>query len=168
MTSRDVGVRFFEDYGAGERFTSRGRTLTDADIRLHVGATGADHPNHTDREYCRRHPVLEGVCAHGLLVLGVIDGFITDTVVREMAASMNYGHEKVRYVKPVYCGDTIHAEIEVTDVRPRNEEWGLVELAVRAVNQHGDCVVFDQHVLVVQRRVEGGSPSSGESTAAAP
>lgn len=142
----------FEDYEVGQRFTSDGRTLTDADIRMYLGATGTNHPNHTDEEYCKRHPVLEGICAPGVLVLGYVDAFIADTVTRHMASSMNYGHEKVRYLKPVYTHDTVHAEIEIVDCRVRDDGWGLVRLEARAINQHGDAVLFDSHVLIVQRR----------------
>ena len=74
----------FEDYAVGQRFTSDGRTVTDADIRLYLGATGTAHPNHTDEEYCKRHPILKGICAPGVLVLGLVDAFIADAVTRHM------------------------------------------------------------------------------------
>ena len=164
-TPGEERLYFFEDYAVGMRFRSRGRTVTHADIRLHVGATGADHPNHSDEEYCREHPVLEGVCAHGLLILGLVDGFITEEVIRQMAPSMNYGHDKVRYLKPVYIGDTIHAEIEIVECRPRNDEWGLLRLGVQALNQRGDCVIFDDHILIVQRR---GAATGADAVEAAP
>ncbi|MDW5597422.1 MaoC/PaaZ C-terminal domain-containing protein [Conexibacter stalactiti] len=147
------GTLFFEDFAVGQRFTSGGRTVTDADIRLYLGATGTAHPNHTDEEYCRRHPILEGVCAPGVLVLGLVDAFIAETVTQQMTSSMNYGHDKVRYVRPVYTRDTVHAEIEIVECAPRDEEWGLVKLEARAVNQRGEAVLFDAHVIVVQRRL---------------
>ncbi len=146
------GELHFEDYDVGRRFTSHGRTVTDADIRLYLGATGTDHPNHTDEEYCKRHPILKGICAPGVLVLGLVDAFIASAVTQHMASSMNYGHEKVRYVRPVYTHDTVHAEIEVVECRERNGEWGLVRLEARALNQNGEVVLLDEHVLVVQRR----------------
>jgi len=167
--SATSSAKYFEDYGVGQRFVSRGRTVTDADIRMHVGATGADHPNHTDEEYCKAHPIIERVCAHGLLVLGLVDGFITQELPQRMGPSMNYGHDKVRYIKPVYTGDTIHAEIDVAECRPKDDEWGLVRLDVRAVNQRGDVVLFDEHILIVQRRAAAdpgyrvpGDPVAGE------
>lgn len=163
-------AKYFEDYGVGQRFVSRGRTIADADIRMFVGATGADHPNHTDEEYCKAHPILERVCAHGLLVLGLVDGLITSELTQRMGPSMNYGHEKVRYVKPVYVGDTIHAQIDVVECRPRDDEWGLVRIEARAVNQRGDVAVFDDHVLIVQRRA-AADPSyrvPGDLVAGAP
>ncbi|WP_457108868.1 MaoC family dehydratase [Marmoricola sp. URHA0025 HA25] len=160
MKTLDPTVRepfYYEDYAAGQRFVSRGRTVTDADIRMHVGSTGADHPNHTDDEYCKNHPVLKGVCAHGLLVLGLVDGFITDELPKYMGPSMNYGHEKVRYIAPVYVGDTIHAEIEIARCRDKDETWGLLELEVNAVNQDGVCVLYDYHILIVQKRASVAS-----------
>ena len=156
QTALPTDDRYFEDYSVGQRFQSAGRTLTDADIRLYMGATGTDHPNHSDEEYCRAHPILEGVCAPGVLVLGYLDAFTTSTITRYMASSMHYGHDRVRYVKPVYVGDTIHAEIEVVECEARNEEWGLVKLDQRAVNQHGDTVLHNLDVLIVQRRREEG------------
>jgi acyl dehydratase len=151
-----AGTLHFEDYAVGQTFVSGGRTVTDADIRLYLGATGTAHPNHTDEEYCRRHPLLKGICAPGVLVLGIVDAFIAEAVTQQMASSMNYGHDKVRYVRPVYTRDTVHAEVEVVACTERDDEWGLVKVAARAVNQDGETVLFDEHVVVVRRRGAGG------------
>jgi 3-hydroxybutyryl-CoA dehydratase len=147
--------RYFEDYAVGQRFSSGGRTLTDADIRLYIGATGTDHPNHSDEEYCRRHPVLEGVCAPGILTLGWLDAMTTSVVSRYMASSMHYGHDKIRYLRPVYLGDTIHAELEVVECVEKDAGWGLVKMDQRAVNQRGEDVLYNLDILIVQRRLGG-------------
>lgn len=63
--------KYFEDFTIGDAFESRGRTVTEADIRMFIGATGADHPNHTDAEYCRHHPIFRQPCAPGVLALSV-------------------------------------------------------------------------------------------------
>lgn len=154
VTPENAGTElfYFEDYAVGQTFTSRGRTVTDSDIRTYLGATGTDHPNHTDEEYARQHPLLEGVCAPGLLTLGLVDGFIADRVTRFMASSMNYGHEKVRYLRPVYVHDTIHADITVSAVAERDAQWGVVTVDAVAKNQRGETVLFDSHLLIVQRR----------------
>ncbi|MBS1882693.1 MAG: MaoC family dehydratase [Actinobacteria bacterium] len=147
--------RYFEDYRVGQRFVTGGRTLTNADIRLYMGATGTDHPNHCDEEYCRRHPVLEGVCAPGILTLGLLDAATTSSVSRFMAASMHYGHDKIRYLRPVYVGDTIHAEMEIVECADKDAGWGLVKMDQRAVNQRGEDVLYNLDVLIVQRRPAG-------------
>ena len=150
---------FFEDYTEGQHWRSRGRTVTDADNRAYLGATGTAHPNHTDNEYAKRHTLLREVCAPGVLVLGIVDGVIADEVTRHMASSMNYGHEKVRYLHPVYLGDTITADITVTKTRIRGNDWGVVEIESIAHNQDGDPVLFDCHLLIVKRRGAERNPA---------
>jgi 3-hydroxybutyryl-CoA dehydratase len=147
-----VAGSHFEDYEPGQSFVSRGRTVTDADIRLFVGATNCDHPNHTDAEYCRAHPIFDRPCAQGVLVLGLLDGFLAEVVTTKMEASLNYGHDKVRYLKPTYIDDTVHAEIEVTECVGRDEQWGVVHFDARAVNQDGETVLYESHLVMVTKR----------------
>ncbi len=144
--------KFFEDFAVGQRYHSWGRTVTDADIRLFLGATGADHPNHTDAEHCRQHPIFHGPVALGVLVLSVVDGFIAEAITRGAAPCLNYGHDKIRYLRPVYPGDTIRATIEVTASEIKNEEWGLLTVQADAVNQAGDLVLVNANKLLIQRR----------------
>jgi len=146
---RDIA---FEDFAVGQTFTSRGRTMTEADIRLFIGATGADHPIHTDSAHSRSHPVLRDVCMQGLLNLSVLDGFLVDTLTRRMPLVMNYGHDKVRYLAPVYCGDKIHAEMEISACDLRDADYGKVAIDCVLRNQHGEAVVFDRHLLIVGTR----------------
>lgn len=152
MDLAESGGLAFEDFRTGQKLTSRGRTMTEADIRLFIGATGSDHPIHTDSEHSRKHPILKDVCMQGLLSLSVLDGFLVDTLTRRMPVVMNYGHDKVRYLAPVYCGDTIRAEFEVADCEYRDDDYGKVTVDCTLRNQRGEAVVFDRHLLIVGTR----------------
>jgi acyl dehydratase len=151
---------YFEDFAAGQRFSSWGRTITDADIRLFLGATGADHPNHTDAEWCRNHPVFRAPVALGVLVLSVVDGFIAEAITRRAAPCLNYGHDRIRYLKPVYPGDTIRAEIEVVATEVKSDEWGLITVRADATNQEGELVLINVNKLLMHRRTWGQHGSS--------
>lgn len=63
--------KYLDDFDVGAVFSSCGRTVTESDIRMFIGATGADHPNHTDAEYSRNHPIFRQPCAPRMLVLTV-------------------------------------------------------------------------------------------------
>jgi acyl dehydratase len=141
--------RTFQDYEIGERFESEGRTVTEADIRMFVGATGSTHPAHVDHEYCADHPLVDGVVAHGTLTLAVTDGFLADEVTAPAALALNYGHENVRYVEPVYPGDTLTAEMEIVETDQRSEEWGSLTLDVELTNQDDDAVLTETQTVVV-------------------
>jgi len=141
--------RTFQDYEIGERFESEGRTVTEADIRMFVGATGSTHPAHVDHEYCADHPLVDGVVAHGTLTLAVTDGFLADEVTAPAALALNYGHENVRYVEPVYPGDTLTAEMEIVETDRRSDEWGSLTLDVELTNQDDDAVLTETQTVVV-------------------
>lgn len=150
---------YFEDLAIGTEYRSRGRTITDADIRLFIGATGDDHPHHTDAEYCKRHPVFERPCAQGVLVLSISDTFFAYEIGFHLAFSLNYGHDKIRYLKPVYDGDTVHSRMRLLDCKPRDETWGMVTVGCNVFNQKDELVLVNHQVILAGRRdapVHGG------------
>lgn len=157
--------KYFEDFEIGDEFESRGRTVTEADIRMFIGATGADHPNHTDAEYCRTHPIFRQPCAPGVLALSVVDGFIADEITRKCAVVLNYGHDRIRYLRPVYPGDTLRAKIRVAGRSEKNGRWGVLTLEAHAHNQRGELVLVNVNKLLIQRQAAGADPT-GVATSA--
>lgn len=149
-------TRFFEDFEVGQQFRSRGRTVTDADIRMYSGATGADHPNHTDAEYCKQHPIFERPCIPGVLTIGVADGFVDKVITSTASLALSYGYDKVRFLRPVYPGDTVYADITITDKAPRDSDWGVLSIELEVKNHKDDLVTFIVYKLLVQRRAEVG------------
>lgn len=145
-------TKTFEDFSVGDAFESDGRTVTEADIRLFIGATGATHPNHVDREFATSHPVLDldDVVAQGVLTLSVADGFVSEVLGEgETLLAANYGYDRVRFLDPVYPGDTVGATIEVADREERDDDWGRLTLDVTVTNQDGDAVLVAENVQLV-------------------
>lgn len=144
--------RTVEDFELDETFESGGRTVTEADIRLFVGATGATHPTHVDEEFCETHPIVDRAAAQGVLSLGVADGFVTDEVTSHTVAGMNYGYDEVRFLQPVYPGDTLSSELVVVDIDHRDDGWGVVTVDLAVDNQEGETVLAGtQKLLVISR-----------------
>jgi len=147
-----VITKTFEDFSVGDTFESDGRTVTEADIRMFIGATGATHPNHVDREFATSHPVLDldDVVAQGVLTLSVADGFVSATLGEgETLLAANYGYDRVRFLDPVYPGDTVSATIEVAECEARDDDWGRLVLDVTVTNQDGDVVLVAENVQLV-------------------
>lgn len=86
-----------------------------------------------------------------MLALSVVDGFIAEAITRRCALVLNYGHDRIRYLRPVYPGDTLKARIRVTAVEEKNADWGLVTLEAQAENQEGEPVLINVNKLLVQR-----------------
>ena len=141
---------FWEGYEIGSKRVSSGRTITETDIVLHAGQTGDFYPHHMDAEWCKTQVFGQRV-AHGTLVLSVAVGSLAGEI-NEVAFS--YGYDKVRFISPVFIGDTItaHAEIVAKREHPRKpEEFGIVDEQVSVLNQRGETVLAFVHVYMVER-----------------
>lgn len=146
-----VAEAFFEDYEIGAYRTTTGRTVTEADVVLHAGQTGDLFPHHMDAEWVKTQP-FERRVAHGTLVMSIAVGMTAGDV---NPRAMSYGYDRVRFVRPVFIGDTITIRAEITgrsDHRKRPDELGMVEETVTATNQEGLVVLSLVHLYVVQKR----------------
>lgn len=143
--------QYFEDYQIGSKRVSTGRTITEADIVLHAGQTGDFYPHHMDAEWCKTQEFGQRV-AHGTLVLSVGVGMLAGEI-NEVAFS--YGYDRVRFIAPVFIGDTItaHSEIvEKKDHKKRPEVYGMVDEQVSVINQRGETVISFVHVYMVRKK----------------
>ena len=146
-----VAERWFEDYEVGERRTTVGRTITEADIVLHAGQTGDFFPHHMDAEWMATQPAGQRI-AHGTLILSVAVGMTAGDI---NPRSMSYGYDKIRFVKPVFIGDTITVTAEITEKSDHKRlaaTHGYVHELVSVTNQRGDTVLVLTHLYLVDKR----------------
>lgn len=140
---------YFEDHVIGFSRNTTGRTITETDIIIHAGQTGDFYPHHMDKEWCATQPFRQRV-AHGTLVFSVAVG-MTAGVINPVAKS--YGYDRLRFIKPVFIGDTITCRATVTEKREHKKpEFGLLVERVEAINQRGETVLACEHILLVERR----------------
>lgn len=149
-----TGMRVVEqrvgDYVVGSERTTTGRTITEADIVLHAGQTGDMYPHHMDAEWAATQPFGRRI-AHGTLILAVAVGMTAGDI---NPRAMSYGYDRVRFVAPVFIGDTITSTATITAVRehPKQpERWGFVDERVTTTNQAGETVLVLTHVYLVER-----------------
>jgi acyl dehydratase len=141
--------RFFEEMETGSFRETTGRTITETDIVLHAGQTGDFFPHHMDAEWCKTQPFGQRM-AHGTLIFSIAVG-MTASVINEVA--MTYGYERLRFLKPVYIGDTIKVTVTVRDKKDHKKPgYGLVTELVEAFNQHRDLVMICEHILLVEKK----------------
>src|ERR671938_598898 len=71
----DVLARDFEALEPGASFTTRGRTITEADVVSFAALTGDWHPQHTDEVWAAASPFGERI-AHGMLLISCAIGLV--------------------------------------------------------------------------------------------
>ncbi len=142
--------RWFEDYQVGEMRRTVGRTITEADIVLHAGQTGDFFPHHMDAEWAATQPIGQRI-AHGTLVLSIAVGMTAGDINPQ---AMSYGYDRIRFIKPVFIGDTISVTAEITgktDHLKRPAEFGYVHELVTAYNQRGETPLVLTHLYLVNK-----------------
>ena len=107
----------------GDRFETRGRTVTEADVVAFAGLTGDFHPQHVDAEWAEGSIFGERV-AHGLLVLGLAAGLVPFDPEEVIALR---GVRNAVFKRPVALGDTIRVEGEVGEI----SEVGIAAVSLR-------------------------------------
>jgi acyl dehydratase len=166
MAERPLGY-YFEDYSIGQTLMTRGRTITEADIVAFAGLTGDYNPMHTDAEVMKSSVFGQRI-AHGMLVLSYAVGQVYQLGFLEGRVIAFRGLE-MKFSLPVFIGDTLHVEIEITDKKDMLRlGGGMITAAVRIVNQHGKVVqAGDWSILVVSRAAEAKNASGSASQSSA-
>jgi acyl dehydratase len=142
--------RYFEEYELGAKRQTTGRTITEADIVLHAGQTGDFFPHHMDAEWCATQDFKQRI-AHGTLIFSVAIGLTASTI---NPRAMSYGYDRLRFIRPVFIGDTITTSARITEKRdhPKRATHGYVVEAIEVTNQRGETVLVCEHLYLVERR----------------
>ena len=149
----------FERLHEGLAFTTRGRTITEADVVAFAGQSGDLHPQHVDAAWAAGSPFGERI-AHGMLVVSYAVGLVPFDPDRVLALRRL---SDVVFKRPVRLGDTISVEGDIVALTPVSDEAGLVTLRWRIVNQEGQTVCRAR-VEVLWRRDSVPSPDPFEPT----
>jgi acyl dehydratase len=153
--------QYFDALSEGDRFTTRGRTVTESDVDSFAALTGDFHPVHTDPEWAASSPFGERI-AHGMLVLSYAVGLVPLDPQRVVALRRI---ESAVFKHPARFGDTIRVEGQVGRLATVDDTLGLVACVWKVVNQDGKTVLRAT-VEVLWRRE--GSPASQGAESSAP
>ena len=145
------GGNFLEDFEVGLVIKHAvPRTVWDGDMALYVALYGDRRPLHCARDFAQSLG-FEREIVHDLLVFHMVFGRAVPDV--SLNSPANLGYAEVRFLKPVYSGDTLHAETEVIGRRETSRpELGIVWVHTRGFNQHGETVLQFYRWAMVNKR----------------
>jgi oxepin-CoA hydrolase/3-oxo-5,6-dehydrosuberyl-CoA semialdehyde dehydrogenase len=146
--------KHFEELVVGESWHTHRRTVTEADITNFAGISGDFFYAHVD-EIAARESIFERRVAHGYFVLSAAAGLFVDPAPGPVLA--NYGLEGLRFVKPVYAGDTIRVRLTckskaAKDDREGQVPQGVVAWDVEVTNQENEPVAVYTVLTLVRRQ----------------
>ena len=134
-----VPLRSFSDFSIGEVFRAPSRTITEGLFSAFQAASGDNAPLHYDREFLKRigH---EELYAHGFLTL--IQSSIGATPLAHQLGEnlIGFVEQSSKFLKQVYCGDTLYAEFEIKKLL-LSKTTGIMVLSTRTYNQRSILVL---------------------------
>ncbi|MCG8557800.1 MAG: phenylacetic acid degradation bifunctional protein PaaZ [Proteobacteria bacterium] len=145
----------YEDLAIGRTFLTARRTIGEADIVNFAGVSGDYFYAHMD-ELAARSSIFEKRVAHGYFIVSAAAGLFVDPAEGPVLA--NYGLENLRFVKPVYAGDTIRVRLTVKQKtvkerrQPDDTPQGVVEWDVEVLNQNDESVAVYSILTLVRCR----------------
>ena len=158
--------RFYEDFEVGDVFRSRfGRTITRTDNIWFTCLTMNTNPMHFSEPFAARTR-FERPLVNSAFTLALITGLTVPDTSENAAANLAW--TDIKLPRPVFEGDTLYAESEITGVRESqsNPSVGIVSMRSRGINQHGQVVIEFKRTFMVYRRgapeVADGFPVSDE------
>jgi oxepin-CoA hydrolase/3-oxo-5,6-dehydrosuberyl-CoA semialdehyde dehydrogenase len=143
----------FDELQVGDALVTARRTVTEADVVNFAGISGDFFYAHMD-DIAARESLFERRVAHGYFVLSAAAGLFVDPAPGPVLA--NYGLESLRFVKPVYPGDTIQATLTVKQKTAKEKKegqplQGVVAWDVEVKNQNDELVAIYTILTLVRR-----------------
>ncbi|WP_338599135.1 MaoC family dehydratase [Sulfolobus tengchongensis] len=158
---------FFEDFMVGQRFRSKvGRTVTDVDNIWFTLLTNNSNQIHFNKDYTEKYfagePFRGRLVVNGFLTLSIVAGLLVEQTSQN---GFMLGIENVKFLNPVFGGDTIYAEAEVTEVRESKSRpgFGIVKIKTWGYNQRGEKVIEFDRIFMVRKRGATWSGEKGKS-----
>lgn len=143
---------YFDDVEVGQRIVHRlRRTVTEADNVLFCAITHNNQPLHLDHEYARATEFGQPV-VNSLYTVSLATGIsVEDTTLGTLVANLGFG--EMRFPKPVFVGDTLRVETEITQARASKSRpnAGIVGFAHEIYNQRDELVCRLERTALLQR-----------------
>lgn len=143
---------YFEDFSVGQSITTVGRTVSEDAIFTFAGLTGDYNQIHTDADFAAKTQFGQRI-AHGLLGLSIAVGLIMRTGLLEGTVLAFREINDWKFVKPFFIGDTVSAELTITETKALPRIGGGALIASIAVkNQNGEtCQRGSLNLLMLSR-----------------
>lgn len=143
--------QYFEDFTAGQKFETHGRTLTEADLVNFCGFIGDYEPGHADEEFAKKSPLGRRVM-QGCLVTTAAEGLISRSGLFDGTA-LTLLASSWEYKAPVFIGDTIRAHLTTKELRISGKGGrGIVTFSVAIRNQSNVDVVTGSYVMMFKTK----------------
>ena len=138
----------YEDFEVGLRARSIRRTISEGESMLFNAIVLDMHPYVADDVFAREEGVFGRRLVAGAMVFSLGLGLMAHNCIH----TFSYGYDKLRFIKPVFIGDTIYTMRTNLDKTPKYPNMGMVRVSYEVFKMPGELVLYCEHLQTVTYR----------------
>ena len=139
---------FYEDIVPGTSIRSILRTISEGESMQFNTLMLDMHPYVADEIFAREEGIFGRRLVAGAFVFSAGLGLVATNCVN----AFSYGYDKLRFIKPVFIGDTIYTIKTDMDKQPKYKDMGLYRASYEIFKNEGELVLYCEHIQTVKYR----------------
>ena len=149
---------FWEDFEIGHQVRTIRRTLTEGESMTFNTLMVDIHPYVNDKVFATE----EGLFGRRLIAGAFVFSAGIGLVATNWLQAFSYGYDKLRFIKPVFIGDTIYTIRTNLEKQPKYEDRGLTRAKYEVFKGEGEIVLYCEHLQTVLYRDADSARGNGQ------
>jgi acyl dehydratase len=137
---------YYEDIVIGKRLRSIRRTISEGESMQFNNLVLDMHPYVADEIFAKNEGLFGKRLVAGAFVFSAGLGLVATNCVN----AFSYGYDKLRFIKPVFIGDTIYTIKTDLDKQPKYKDMGLYRASYEIFKNEGELVLYCEHIQTVK------------------
>ena len=138
----------YEDFVIGERARSIRRTISEGESMTFNALVLDMHPYVADEVFATQDGIFGRRIVAGALVFSMGLGLMAHNCVH----TFSYGYDRLRFIKPVFLGDTIYTIRTNLEKQPKYPDMGMVRVSYEVFKHPGELVLYCEHLQMAKYR----------------
>jgi acyl dehydratase len=139
---------FYEDFAIGHKIRSLRRTISEGESMQFNALVLDMHPYVGDQIFAETEGLFGRRLVAGAFVFSAGLGLVATNCVN----AFSYGYDRLRFIKPVFIGETIYTIRTNLDKQPKYDELGLIRASYEVFKGEGELVLYCEHIQTVKYR----------------
>jgi acyl dehydratase len=148
---------FFEDFIPGDKIRSIRRTISEGEAMLFNSLVMDHHPYVSDQRFAEE----EGVFGKRLVAGAMVFSYGLGLAATNCLNSFSYGYDRLRFIKPVFIGDTIYTIRENLGKEPKSPTMGKVRVSYSVYKGEGELALYCEHLMTALYRDPANAEGAG-------
>jgi len=144
----NVETWMYEDFEVGQKVRSIRRTISEGESMLFNSLVMDNHPYVADDIFTST----EGLFGKRLVSGAMVFSYGLGLMAHNNVNTFSYGYDKLRFIKPVFIGDTIFTVRTHLQKRPKYKEMGLVTVSYEVFKNDNELALYAEHLQTVKYR----------------